>query len=256
MANTNLETALHQAFVDHGLIRVIIKFNPRDVKFINQYISLTGDTNPSEWISYSVENQIKRWDPDSGMDESLTVCAIAPAFNTYVTALAFTTLEEGIGAKRLTPMRLRDMMVSNYITAGGDLKTWRWIGTAAIINEVTRAHAMECFREAGKDLKQNGSVQLLHSDIRFAEHILSNPFTRGIQNLLREYRKETADARIKRIIFIADGIPVDWEKTTWTGYMPRLYLVVELFRPGDEGYPPHQTTQVTKIKLVNYPPSK
>ncbi|TGJ84243.1 hypothetical protein E0Z10_g4536 [Xylaria hypoxylon] len=168
----------------------------------------------------------------AGSDYSASWVISLP-LNAYVTEYVALTDGHEIGGKRLTPMRYRDMMVDNYLDAGGDLKTWTYIGTRSIANMATRDLISNVFHAAGKDVDQPGSVEFLSDSSEFGNVAFGNPFTQGIQGLLREYEEDMGKAKIKRFIFISEGMCKEKDIYVY----PLLNLVVELCRPGDEGYP-------------------
>ncbi|KAI0418745.1 hypothetical protein F5X98DRAFT_385868 [Xylaria grammica] len=192
MANTIPESPRHPTISDYGLNRSFSGPETVDTKFMEPYIGPTGEAS---WLSFGVFHN----------EELLNFYAVSLQLNVYITYCIALTQGEGIGDKRETPMRHRDMMVDNYLAAGGNLKTWRYIVTHAIANAVTRDVIFRCFRAAGADYTQSGSVEVMPGDHEFVDVVFSNPFTRGIQGLLREYEEEMGKAKIKRVIFISEA---------------------------------------------------
>ncbi|GAP83700.2 hypothetical protein SAMD00023353_0500930 [Rosellinia necatrix] len=168
-------------------------------------------------------------------DELLSWYGVAPSLNAYITFEVFLTKEEQIGAERTTSMRYRDMMVDNYLAGGGDLKTWKYIGVERIVHRGTRIMIEGYFHQDSNLFSAGGALELRPSDSEFACMALKNPFTRGIQRLLREYESEVANARIRRVIFISMGVVNDFSLHPESN--PMLNMVVELCRPGEDGYP-------------------
>ncbi|KAI3327936.1 hypothetical protein HD806DRAFT_343344 [Xylariaceae sp. AK1471] len=227
MANTkNTGPTQRKTIQSYGLTREVSTLEPGDVAFMKRYTDPNGDPGYFEsWAPYKVSDSI----------DGLNWYAISNSLNAYVTLAIQLTSGEEIGDPRLTPMRYRDMMVDNILAAGGDLKTLRYIGTHGIINATTRDAARDAFREADRDLANPGSVEILSDYEGFAEATMCNPFTRGIQHILWEYKTSMGDARIKRFIFISEGLKSG--EYTMTDFKPTLHLVTELWRPGDDGYP-------------------
>ncbi|KAI0911736.1 hypothetical protein F4823DRAFT_271277 [Ustulina deusta] len=129
--------------------------------------------------------------PGKGEYSGFRICTsqkMPPLLNSYVTTFVELTLGDEMSAERRTSMRYRDMMVDNYLAAGGDLKTWRCIGTNGISNEPTSFLIEECFLERGGDFTQPGSVEFLPNDEEFASVTLGNPFTRGIRGFCGSMR--------------------------------------------------------------------
>ena len=168
-----------------------------------------------------------------GEYQTLSWYHVAPSLRTYITMYVELTEDDAIGAKRYTPMHYRDMMVDNYLTAGGDLRTWQYIGTNSIVNKPTRKLFEDVFQSRGIDSTQSGSVEFLPSDKRFADIMIANPFTRGIQGLLQKYERQMGNAKVKRLVFISDRV----HRPFLRGPKPEYNLVVELCRPGEDGYP-------------------
>ncbi|KAI0428774.1 hypothetical protein F5Y09DRAFT_278634 [Xylaria sp. FL1042] len=164
--------------------------------------------------------------PDSDMYYSY---AVSRRSNAYVIISVTLTRGDHIGAPRLTEMRHHDMMVDNYIDANGDLRTWRYIGVNEIVNDPTRIVIEKCFSNRGVDTRVPGLVELVPHNSDFSCVTAQNPFTRGILRLLRKYETEMGKARMRRVIFISEGLV--------EGLEAKFHLVVELCRPGEDGYP-------------------
>ncbi|KAI0547382.1 hypothetical protein F4679DRAFT_586602 [Xylaria curta] len=227
--------ASHRTILDYGLTRFDIHIERADMEFIEPYANPTGSLNPA-WAGFSVENRM------------LTInsfCAVSTSLNAYVTTAIFLTVSENIGAYRMTPMRMREMIVDNYLAAGGNLKTLRFVGTKSITNMTTRNQIERLFQRAGKDFTRPGSVEFRPEHKEFASDLLGNPFTRGISSLLRHHNIETGFAKMKRFIFLSKGLQpgdlVDDDK-------PELDLVIELARPGDDGFPNDQPCDKSSLK--------
>ncbi|TRX89385.1 hypothetical protein FHL15_009683 [Xylaria flabelliformis] len=223
MTNTPA-TASRRTIQDYGLARYDLYVNPADLAFIEPYANPTGSLNPA-WVGFSIEDK---------RNTIGSFCAVSTSLNAYVTTAVFLTLSENIGANRLTPMRLREMIVDTYLAAGGNLNTLRFLGTKSIINIVTRNQIERLFQRAGKDFTRPGSIELLPEHKEFASDVLGNPFTRCIRSLLRHHEIETGFAKMKRFTFLSKGLLPD---DRVDDDRPELSLVIELCRPGEDGYP-------------------
>ncbi|KAK5636567.1 hypothetical protein RRF57_012279 [Xylaria bambusicola] len=183
-----------------------------DTAFIEPY---TGHSENAWYSNYKVS---------LGPLNALCWYVVSPLLRSYVTMSIRLTKDEEIGSERYTKMRYRDMMVDNYLDAGGDLRTWQWMGIANIANIVTRKLMREVLEGRGIDHKEPPcSAEVLRGDKEFAHVLDGNPFTRGIQGLLRKYEKDMGKAKIKRVIFVIS--PFDY------------HMIVEMYRPGENGYP-------------------
>ncbi|KAJ3574367.1 hypothetical protein NPX13_g4385 [Xylaria arbuscula] len=157
---------------------------------------------------------------------------ISVSLHSYITMYVDLTRNETIGSERCSIMKYRDMMVDNYLNAGGDLRTWRYIGVNGITNRVTHHLVTELFQARGGDIRKPFSVEVAPGDKEFADVMVGNPFTRGIQGLLRQYEKEMGHARIKRFVFMTEYV----ERRLNVNPKCECHLVVELCRPGESGY--------------------
>ncbi|KAI1163139.1 hypothetical protein F5B18DRAFT_672673 [Nemania serpens] len=230
MANVDTGTAPHQSISDYGLSRQVAKPRHRAMDFMGPYTNQVGENQSFAWASYTIRQ--------SNSNHGIVFYSVSTLFNAYVTEAAYLTTEEE-DDERVTPMRYRDMMLDSYLDAGGDLKDWRYIGAKALVNGETRASALECFRWAGKDFTQAGSVEVLPKDKEIFSTALANPFTGGVQRLLCQYEEEMGYARIKKIIFISMGV---MPKAVVSLCNPLVHLVIELCRPDDHGYPDGQAS--------------
>ncbi|KAH8162888.1 hypothetical protein CIB48_g5364 [Xylaria polymorpha] len=218
-----LATASRRTIFDYGLVRFDFNIDRHDMEFMEPYINPNASADPA-WVGFSIEN---------GTNTLCSRCAVSTSLKAYVTTSSFLTLGEAIGANRITPMRLREMIVDTYLAAGGDLKTLQFIATKAIINTVTRDQVKLLFSRVGRDLTQKGSVEVWPWDEDFAVSTLGNPFTRCIHSLLQHNKIEMGDAKILRFIFLSEGLsPGEVPDDT----QPILNLVIELNRPGGDWY--------------------
>ncbi|KAI1745649.1 hypothetical protein F4680DRAFT_465548 [Xylaria scruposa] len=211
----------HRTIQDYGLERSYFPVDRRNMEFMEPYANPTGSIDP-DWDGIGVESEIN------------SSCAVSTSLNAYVTLSIFLTATENIGAYRFTPMRMREIIVDNYLAAGGNLKTLRFVGTKDIINITTHNQIERLFQRAGKDFNRPGLVELLPEHKEFTSDVLGNPFTRSIRSLLRHHEIEMGFAKMKRFIFLSKGLqPSDLAHED----RPELNLVIELCRPGDDGYP-------------------
>ncbi|KAI0804988.1 hypothetical protein GGR55DRAFT_681611 [Xylaria sp. FL0064] len=197
----------------YGLIRSIGPTFRFDTEFMEPYV---GNI---EWDGFRVYKG----------DDTYSSYSVSPRLNAYVIISVDLTVGDDLGARRLTEMRLRDMMVDNYLDADGDLRTWRYIGVNDITNDAARLTIENSFSNHGVDTRVPGSIQLVPDDSDFPSVAAQNPFLRCIRGLLRQYEIEMGMARIKRVIFISAGFKDALD--------PDFHLVVELCRPGEDGYP-------------------
>ncbi|KAI0203185.1 hypothetical protein F4808DRAFT_55001 [Astrocystis sublimbata] len=207
------------------------------LKYIYPYANPAKTIDPA-WKGFSVEHERI---PISSYG------AVSTSLKVYVVHAVSLTLSEDEGADRLTPMRLREIIIDNYLAAGGDMRTWRFCGVSNIVNTVTRAQAKQLFTQLGLDFNKPSTAQVWHGTKAFPSAILGNPFTRCVLSLIRNHKWTTGQAKIKRIVFISGGLqPVDYVFDVEADKMipeddsndnPKLNLVIELFRPGDIGYP-------------------
>jgi hypothetical protein len=228
MASSSKGTTSRRTIADYNLVRKIDKFMARKIPFVEPYIESSDKSKFNDsWVGYSISNP----------DQELCYYSVSIPLKAYVTYSVFLTSDDEVGSERITRMRYRDMMADNYLDAGGDLTTLRYIATKDILNISTRELIMQCFKQAGKNVAQAETVEFLPKDAAFDNTLMGNPFTRGIQGLLRQYEKEMGNAKIKRFIFISEGMRPDEEVSLSS---PALHIVVELCRPGDDGYPDKQ----------------
>ncbi|KAJ8129692.1 hypothetical protein O1611_g3937 [Lasiodiplodia mahajangana] len=223
MAIPSKVTASRQTVSDYNLVRKSTTGQVDilgDMDFMEPYVEYTNKENyRASWVQYRVVKDQR---------VELATFQISTSVKAYVTEAVFLTFGEQVGAERFTPMRYRDMMVDSYLAAGGDLRTWRYLGYKCILNDATRDLIKECFQRAGLDFTRAGTVELLSGTTEFESAITANPFTRGILGMLRNYERYMGNAQIKKITFISPGYKVA---------IPLFHLVVELYRPGDDGYP-------------------
>lgn len=227
MTNTRTASRIgggRRHFVEaYGLRRDLTFMKTEDMEFIAPW------SNPYEDPKFlDEENWVHGWvyARTNGKTQLLNAYAYSKAFNVYITMLINLTDGEKIGARRYTAMRHRDMIIDNILDAGGDLKKLQYFGVHCIVNETTQKQVAELFGVAKMSLDKPGIIELTPDTAGFAKEILRNPFTRGVLGLLREYEKETGNAKIKRVIFVSLGmIPLAAD--------PVVNIAIELCRPGD-----------------------
>ncbi|CAJ2504334.1 Uu.00g117280.m01.CDS01 [Anthostomella pinea] len=198
---------------------------------INDFMGpyLLDSSGPPEWQANEVMHMNPRFQT-----------LVKYCLNIYFTSLsqcAYVTdtvgLEEGVPGEpdyiRLTEMRLHDMVVDNYLAAGGDLKTLRLVGVSLVKSTAAYHSIKKAFEDAGMTFLSEDFVEIKPGEPNFEELAKGNPFTRSLLTLLRLYKEETGHAFIKRIVFISAGydgptdpIPIG---------QPELYMVTELGRP-------------------------
>ncbi|KAI0407998.1 hypothetical protein F4802DRAFT_620101 [Xylaria palmicola] len=222
MTNVELQPPPRQTVSDYGLTRMRLPLGALSLEFMGPYIDPTGNAGRADWAAIAVVGE---------EETSLNVCGISPLLNAYVTMEAFLVDGQHLGAERRTPMRYADMMVDNYLSAGGDLRAWQFIGTHDIVHKATRDQINGLFQQAGMDLRDPGVVELLPDNEEFADVTLGNPFTGGVAKLLQKYKAELGNATMKRTIFISEGFE-PWVPGSVEGSIT-LHLVIELCRPGD-----------------------
>ncbi|KAI1825434.1 hypothetical protein F4861DRAFT_199754 [Xylaria intraflava] len=223
MADTNPRPTGRQTIGDYSLVRRTSYFSYLTVDFMSRYVDPDGSAKDS-WVGFAVEDTRYL---------NLNTYAVSPQLNAYVTMSVFLTYGDDIGDRRITPMRYRDMMVDNYLAAGGDLKTWRYIGVHSIVHNPTVKLIEKSFRETRGGILEASTMEYTPDTPGFQDVAYLNPFTRGIMNLLQQYKEETGRAKVKRFIFVSMGLPqngVGWDLG------PELHMLVELCRPGEEGY--------------------
>ncbi|KAI0436905.1 hypothetical protein F4803DRAFT_571775 [Xylaria telfairii] len=214
-----LATASRRTISDYGLVRIGFSINRQDMEFMEPYINPLVSVDPA-WVGFTIKNEA---------NAICSICAVSTSLDAYVTTSSFLTLGEAIGANRITPMRLREMIIDTYLAAGGNLTTLQFLATKAIVNKVTRDQAKLLFSRVGRDITQKGSVEVRSWDEDFAVSTLGNPFTRCIHSLLQHHKREMGDAKIEKFIFLSEGLsPGKMPDDTH----PILNLVIQLCRPG------------------------
>ncbi|KAI1330772.1 hypothetical protein F5Y16DRAFT_342973 [Xylariaceae sp. FL0255] len=182
----------------------------------------------SSWPTW----QIKHTDGRTWRGETLNWYSVSLTHRGYLTLGVSLTNGEDQGSPRRTTMRYRDMIVDNYLTAGGDLRTWRWYGAKYIINKLARAAITKTLSDESIQIAEGSRkaqfVQIKASHPKFEEFTSGNPLARGIMSLCRKYSAETGNAKVKEITFISDrSISTD---------DPPYHMLAELCRPGEDGY--------------------
>ncbi|KAI8634331.1 hypothetical protein F5Y19DRAFT_208727 [Xylariaceae sp. FL1651] len=223
MADTNKGSSQRTTIEQHGLMRQSVPHYAQDTSFMERFIDTGSHAKyNTSWSTFRI-NDVK--------GEMLNWYAVSPSLQAYVTMCVGLVNGDQVDDERITLMRYRDMIVDNYLAAGGNLETLRYIGTKSIINEPSRLAIENIHSQAGEDFSRAGVVEFLPREKEFLD---TDPFARGIQSLVLHYANDTGGARVKRFIFISEGLKLGM--TSPDLFNPSLHMVVELCRPGDEGY--------------------
>ncbi|KAH9897306.1 hypothetical protein F4778DRAFT_255514 [Xylariomycetidae sp. FL2044] len=140
-----------------------------------------------------------------------------------MTRLIRLTVDSDIYSQRLVAMRYRAMIMDNYVEAGGDLSTLRYLGVSGVVNEDARNSIMEMF--ANRKLNPNWPLREVFypGSVGYDKCLEQNVFVRGVERLVTDYHQELGGATIKQVTFVSDG----WVRVLRE---PRLHIVVELER--------------------------
>lgn len=251
--NTSSASAPKNTVQDFGLVRESTVWESKDTAFIDPYLAHTSLNNPSrsssspatipEWGTFKITLPRPASSRGSRSPKLLNGYAVAPSHHAYVTFCVQLTTS---GAPRLTPMRYRDMIVDNYVSAcastSASLSKLRWLGVANIINETSRAIFEKVFQLTGRDILSRGAVEIRPSiELRgtYPDHeefralLVHDPFTRGVLALLHHHAQAIGYASVKRFIFISEGFESGGGSGSPSPLRLRLNLVVELARSGD-----------------------
>lgn len=150
----------------------------------------------------------------------------------YVTHEAWLTVGRGDKVKRATEMKGRDMIVDNWIAAGGNLRDLKCIGTSNIINQDAIYAAEAEFALQNKDWWQGGQVELIPTDALYNTCVMTSPFIGGLDKLAKSLGR-----RIKRFVFISreeradNAPPIDYREME--GGSPYWDLVMEMTDPDE-----------------------
>ncbi|KAI0525295.1 hypothetical protein F5B22DRAFT_658197 [Xylaria bambusicola] len=242
--------ALKSTISDFGLIREPTVWEPKDTAFIDPYL-VYASMKPSlhfspptipGWASYKITL------PRPGSSQKpklLNGYAVSPLHNAYVTFCVQLTSPDV--SKRYTPMRYRDMIVDNYISAciassTAPLSELRWLGIANILNPASRATFERIFQLTGRNILSRGVVEIsptieLKGDFpkhkEFHKLLLADPFTRGVIALLHQHAEALGRASVKRFIFVSEGFEAGEFPRRPSPLELRLNLIVELTRSDD-----------------------
>lgn len=181
------------------------------LRFLAQHPEPIGQNNPVPQPAADL----------SGGEDLLDALAVCPALGIYITS-----------ARRLTSA---EEMLDNFVSNGGDLKTWWTIAVAHIPEGPTRSLVELCFRLSGTPLHVAGQLEIEATSPNFETFMTSNSVTRGIRRMLEMHAEETGHAKIKRLALITEGTAPPSLRTPHVD--PLLHMMLELFRPGDAGYP-------------------
>ncbi|KAI1429521.1 hypothetical protein F5Y12DRAFT_796427 [Xylaria sp. FL1777] len=256
-ASNNSGSVLRHRIEDFGLVRESTEWEARDTAFIDPYLtraSLDESSHSSsslptipEWSTFKITLPYSTLSStssrDSGSPRLLNGYAVSPSHHAYVTFAIYLTIS---GAGRLTPMRYRDMIADNYISAcvstSSSLSQLRWMGVANILNETSRATFQRVYELTGHDILSRGAVEIepeIHLREDFPNHqafrdlLVNDPFTRGVLALLHHHAEAMSHASVKRFVFVSEGFESSAYCTSPSPLELRLNLIVELARCGD-----------------------
>ncbi|KAI1341900.1 hypothetical protein F5Y15DRAFT_375636 [Xylariaceae sp. FL0016] len=151
----------------------------------------------------------------------------------YVIEIIHTVKGEARGAERLTQVRYRDMVADNYVEAGGDLKSLRFLGWHDIVNEAARQALKSVFRDSNKDLLVRGKLSLTPRDDKFEQFMKSKPLTNGAQSFVANLARDNGPVSIKRLVLIPEGFN---RPSSRSDDKPVLHLVMEIDQPNGGQY--------------------
>lgn len=243
---------------DFGLVRARTVWEPKDTAFIDPYLvhaSMQSAPRSSpappipQWSTYKITLP-QPGSTSHGTSRSpnlLNGYAVSTSNNAYVTfCVQLTSLD---ASRRYTPMRYRDIIVDNYVSASSSscsssapLTQLRWLGVANILNTASRATFERIFQLSERDILSRGSVEIssslqLRSDYprhkEFRKLLLADPFTRGVVALLKHHSQALGRASVKRFIFLSEGFDRGEFACKPSPLELRLDLVVELTRSGN-----------------------
>jgi hypothetical protein len=225
-------------------------FYHEGISFMDAYID-PDNTGAGTWLPNSVCDP-RRSQQSLGLQNHyrLSMYAVSLDLRAYVVIAVFLTSGDGPNAERRTEMRHRDMVVDNYIAAGGDPKTWRWFSVVPVLNGSAIRAFGATFEEMGIDFTKPCTLEFSpHDPDPAAQRLVAcnrdNQCVRGAESLVRHYGDVLmGGARVKRFIFVSEGYP-GWVKNELDNNSaffpgpanPDVHMLVEFFRPGEEGHP-------------------
>ncbi|KAI0969738.1 hypothetical protein F4678DRAFT_480895 [Xylaria arbuscula] len=255
--DTSNGSAMKNTIQDFGLVRENTQWEPKDTAFIDPFLtyaslnnypsSSTPPTTVPKWSTFKITS------PSASGSESpklLNGYAVSPSHYAYVTfCVKLITTTDDSGA-RLTPMRYRDMIADNYVSAciststspSTTLSKLRWLGVSNIMNTTSRVNFKRVYEIKGHDILARGAVEIRpdvdlrgdhphHGELRAL--LLNDPFTRGVLALLHHHARDIGRASVKRFVFISEGFESnEFENSRGapSALQLRLNLVVELTR--------------------------
>ncbi|KAI1310100.1 hypothetical protein F5Y03DRAFT_49736 [Xylaria venustula] len=250
--HTSNSNAMKHTIQDFGLVRENTAWEPKDTAFIDPYIVYTNSNNypgsstpPStvpEWRTFKITSA------SASGPKLLNGYAVSPSHHAYVTFCVRLIDATDDASTRLTPMRYRDMIADNYVSAcistsaSTTLNKLRWLGVSNIMNKTARATFKRVYELKRHDILARGAVEIRpdidlrgdhphHGELRVL--LLNDPFTRGVLALLHHHARETGRASVKRFIFISEGFEssgFENSREAPSALQLRLNLVVELTR--------------------------
>jgi hypothetical protein len=227
MANTSDQEPLESRprCEEYGLKREEVEYDPFSCPdFLEEFV---GET---EWKSWA----ITRIDDGSGKtpysDKKINTYATSVERGAYITYSIDTTQGDTQGAPRITDMKHRDLIIDNWLSAGGNLHDLTFVGTSIIINKFGVLAAKHAFLVEGLDFVHGGQVEMYPDDELYNGCVMSNPFVAGQGRLAKSLGR-----RIKRFIFITlpDYYTEDETFDPFGDDEPICHLVMEMAKPDE-----------------------
>ncbi|KAI0389711.1 hypothetical protein F5Y17DRAFT_109765 [Xylariaceae sp. FL0594] len=230
---------------DFGLVRLLYPhFDIEEIMYLSPFVWL-GHPNPNEptpWRPSIIADpdRIRQSDDELGIPSHyrLSLYAVCPALGIYSVTSVFPPIDDdgAVGAyasrRAAEEMRPGDMMLDNYVAAGGNPRTWRWVGFGSDAVRADRGalRAMAAnFEAAGVDwLGSTTRVSVEYAPSERIGIVHHNEYTRSVASLIAQHgATHMGGARIKRVIFVSRG-----------GYeMPHDYYYTEYPEPGSRTQP-------------------
>ncbi|KAH9908971.1 hypothetical protein F4778DRAFT_793050 [Xylariomycetidae sp. FL2044] len=177
-----------------------------------------------EWRYFILEK------PDT--DEQLCTYAMAIEKNTYITE--FVNLLESFydpESPRRTEMKYRDMVIDNYIGAGGDLSQLEYLAADNIVNPLAREAIEMAFQHRIKNPHEAQSEDYYPHQLGFGRCLREDPFVAGVQKILDKYPAQLGHATIKKFTLVSEGDGEgDGEDDVKGKDEPKYHIVVQLTR--------------------------
>ncbi|KAI1340988.1 hypothetical protein F5Y15DRAFT_422861 [Xylariaceae sp. FL0016] len=229
------KAAAHPTIADYGLVRGSFHYSyDEDFAFLSPFVG----PGSHGWQEYEVLLPYqKNFAGDYGdlsprNSECINYYIVSAPARAYITSHV-KLVRDGTNrdSPRVTGMRYRDMVVDNYESAGGDMRTLRWMATKDVLHDPTRDLVKRAFERAGKDLLEAGSVEVYPGDQHYAGAADLNPFTKGHIRLLSENGQLTGGAFVKKFVYISEGVRAeDYKDGELQWGSPVVHIVTELGR--------------------------